>query len=247
FAPGHLQRLRDAVKQVQGELDKRLAAERNPLVAQDLKILIDAAKRQIKGSELREKLVVPYYNLPQLMFGSMRSLLDPQVAAERRPAALVRLRKYLGLEGGQPSLVQVAQAETREGLQRWLVPPARLEIENDLDTAQPLLAGVDKLFKEFNIAGAEPALAEMHKQLASYLEFVRGELLPKARDDFRLPPELYAFNLLQVGVDIAPDELARRAHKAFAEIQDEMHKVAATIAKQRGWPSPDYHEVIKQL
>src|SRR5262245_18952266 len=176
FAPGHLQRLRDAVKQVQGELEKRLAAEHNPLVAQVLQILIDATRRQIKGSELREKLQVPYYNLPQLVFGSMRSLLDPQVAAERRPAALVRLRKYLGMEGDQPSLVQLAETETSEGLQKWLLPPSRIEIENDLDTAEHLLDGVDRLFKEFKIAGAEPALTEMHKQLGQYLQFVRAEL-----------------------------------------------------------------------
>jgi Bacterial protein of unknown function (DUF885) len=247
FAPGHLQRLRDAVKQVRGELEKRLAAERDPLVAQDLQILIDATGRQIKGSELREKLQVPYYNLPQLVFGSMRSLLDPQVAAERRPAALVRLRKYLGIEGEQPSIVQLAETETREGLQKWLLPPAKIEIENDLDVAEPLLAGVDKLFKEFQIPGADETLAEMHKQLTGYLQFVRNEVLPKARDDFRLPPELYAFSLVQVGVDIAPDELARRAHKAFEEIQAEMQTTAAKIAKERGWPSPDYRDVIKQL
>jgi len=247
FTPGHQQRQREAIKQVQAELEQRLAAEKHPLVAQDLQILIDATKRQIKGSELREKLSVSYYNLPQLVFGSMRALLDPQVAAERRPAALVRLRKYLGMEGGQPSLVQLAEAETREGLQKGLLPPARLEVENDLDTAEPLLAGVDKLFKEFTIAGADQPLAEMHKQLADYLAFVRGEVLPKARSDFRLPPELYAFSLQQVGVDIPADELARRAHKAFGEIQAEMQKTAKKIAAERGLPSGDYHDVIKEL
>jgi uncharacterized protein (DUF885 family) len=247
FAPGHVQRQREAIRKVQAELEQRLAAEKDPLVAQDLQILVDAARRQIKGSELREKLSVPYYNLPQLVFGSTRALLDPQIAAERRPAALVRLRKYLGLEGGQPSLVQLAEAETRKGLQDGLLAPARLEVENELDTAAPVLAGIDKLFQEFKIAGAEPALAEMHQQLEAYLQFVRNEVLPKARDDFRLPPELYAFNLLQVGVDIPADELARRAHKAFVEIQAEMQKTAQQIAQQRGLASPDYHDVIKEL
>jgi len=247
FTPGHLQRLRDATRQVQAELEKRLAAEKDTLVAQDLQILVDTTRRQIKGSELREKLAVRYYNLPQLVFGSMRSLLDPQVAAERRPAALVRLRKYLGLEGGQASIVQLAEAETRDGLQKGLLAPARLEVENDLDTAEPLINGVDKLFKEFGIADAEQPLAELHKQLADYLQFVRGEVLPRARDDFRLPPELYAFSLVQVGVDIAPDELARRAHKAFGEIQSEMQSTAAKIAKQRGLASSDYRDVIKEL
>jgi hypothetical protein len=246
FEPGHQQRLRDALAKARAELEQRLAAEHDPLVAQDLQILIDAAKRQIKGSELREKLEVPYYNLPQMIFGSMRSLLDPQVAAERRPAALVRLRKYLGMDG-QTSRIQLAEAETREGIQKWLLAPARLEVEHDLDTSAPVLAGIDRLFKEYKIEGAEPVLAEMHKQLQAYLEFVRGEVLPKARDDFRLPPELYAFRLQQVGVDIPADELARRAHQAFTEIQGEMQKVAAQIAQQHGWPSPDYRDVIKQL
>jgi uncharacterized protein (DUF885 family) len=246
FEPGHQQRLRDALAKAQAELEKRLAAEQDPLVAQDLQIMVDAAKRQIKGSELREKLEVPYYNLPQMMFGSMRSLLDAQVAAERRPAALVRLRKYLGMDG-QTSRIQLAEAETRDGLQKWLLTPARLQVENDLDTAAPVLAGIERLFKEYKIEGAEPVLAEMHKQLTGYLEFVRNEVLPKARDDFRLPPELYAFSLQQVGVDIPPDELARRAHQAFTEIQGEMQKTAAQIARQHGWASADYRDVIKEL
>src|SRR4029078_13188055 len=62
-----------------------------------------------------------------------------------------------------------------------------------------------------------------------------------------LPPELYKYNLQQVGVDIPAAELTRRAHKAFDEIQREMQTVAGKIAKERGWPSGDYREVIKQL
>lgn len=247
FTPGHSQRQRDALGQLVGELEKRLGGEKDPLVAQDLQIMIQSLKRRIKGSELDDRLVVPYYNLAQLMFGSMRSLLDPQIAAERRPAALVRLKKYLGLEGGKPSFVELAQAETREGLKKGLLPPARLEVENDLDTAEPMIGGVDKLFAEFKVEGGEAALAEMHKQLAAYEKFVRAEVLPKTRRDFRLPPEIYAHNLEEVGVDIPPAELATRAHKAFTEIQGAMQEVAGKLAAERGWAKKDYREVIKQL
>jgi hypothetical protein len=247
FTPGHRQRLRDAIRKAQTELEQHLAVEKDPMVAEDLQILVDAAKRQIKSSEISERLQVPYANLPELMFGSVRALLDPQVAAERRPAALVRLRKYLGMDAGQPSRVQLAQAETRDGLQKRLLAPARLEVEKDLETAQPMIDGIDKLFKEFNIAGGEAALAEMHKQLDAYLAFVRTEVLPKARKDFRLPAELYAMNLEEVGVDIAPADLATRAHKAFTEIQQQMQEVAGKLAKDRGWKTRDYRDVIKQL
>lgn len=246
FTPGHEQRVREALGKAQAELEKRLAAEKDPHVAQDLQILIKATKEQIEGGELQERLVVPYFNLPQLMFGSMRGLLDPQVAEERRPAALVRLRKYLGMDGGT-SVVQLIMAETREGLKKGLMAPAKLEVENDLDTASHLVDGIGKLFQEYKIAGHEPAVAEMKKQLDEYLKFVRKEVLPKARKDYRLPPELYAFNLKQVGVDIAPEELAKIAHTAFTEIQGEMQKVATQIAKERGWKNGDYRAVIKEL
>ena len=81
------------------ELESRRKAEQDPQVAQDLAILLDAARRQLRGSELYERLTVSYYALPRLVFGSVRGLLDEQVATERRPAALVRVRKYAGLEG----------------------------------------------------------------------------------------------------------------------------------------------------
>lgn len=246
FTPGHNQRLRDAVRQAQGQLEQLLAAEKDPHVAQDLQILIDAAKRDIEGSELQERLEVPYANLAQLVFGSTRTLLDPQVAAERRPAALVRMQKYLGMDGGL-SVVKAAMAETREGLKKGLLAPPRLKVENDLETAAHLIDGTANLFQQFAIAGHEPVISEMRKQLTEYQAFVRKEVLPKARKDYRLPKELYAFNLKMTGVDIAPEDLAKTAHVAFAEIQAEMQKVATQIAKERGWKDSNYRSVIKQL
>ena len=246
FTPGHRQRLREALHGAQVELQKRLASERDPLVAQDLQIMIDAARRQIKGSELHERLEVEYANLPQLIFGSMRSLLDVQIAADRRPAALVRLKKYLGLDGGT-SVVALAEAATREGLKQGLLPPSRLELDNELETSQHLIDGVDKLFEAFPVDGSAPVLAQLHEQLAAHRAFVTTVLLPKARKDFRLPPELYAYALEQVGVDIPPAELEKRAHAAFTEIQGEMQKVATQLAKERGWKQTDYRDVIKQL
>ncbi|HEY0195814.1 MAG TPA: DUF885 family protein, partial [Kofleriaceae bacterium] len=247
FTPGHHEREREAKLGVLAELEKRLPAERDPLVARDLQILIDAVKRDIEGRDLHHKLEVEYRSLPEMMFGSMRALLDPQIAAERHPAALVRLKKYLGLEGNQASVVKLAIDEARDELKRGLLPPAKLEVTNDLETSQHLIDGVDKLFAEYKLAGAEPVLAEFHKQMAAWLTFVRAEILPKARTDFRLPPELYAFELKNFGVDIAPDELARRAHQGFTEIQGEMQKVAQQVAKDHGWKTTDYRDVIKQL
>ena len=247
FTPGRRERQRQAVRQALSTLEDRQHGEQDPNVEEDLAILIDAGKRQIRGSELQESLQVPYTNLPRLIFTSVHALLDPQIAAERRPAALTRVRKYAGIEPGYQPAVELAEAETREGFQKGLLPPSRIEVENDLQTGQFLIDGIDKLFTEYKIAGSEQPVATLHKQLEGYLQFVKAEVLPKARADFRLPRELYEFQLRQVGVDISGEELAQRAHKGFEQIQAEMQTVAARVAQQRGLPHPDYRAVIKEL
>ncbi|MFL5442484.1 MAG: DUF885 domain-containing protein, partial [Myxococcales bacterium] len=84
-------------------------------------------------------------------------------------------------------------------------------------------------------------------QIAEHARFVREELLPRASEDFRLPPRLYAFALERVGVDIPPADLAATAHESFAAIQKEMEPIAAELAKARGDPSSDYRDVIRGL
>ncbi|MGC2321499.1 MAG: hypothetical protein WA463_02610, partial [Terriglobales bacterium] len=98
--PRFLEREREALRQAQGELERMLAEEKELPVRQDLEIMIKAAKRQMRESELEQKYELLYVNVSQFVFFGMRSLLDDQVAPERRPAALVRLRKYAGMEPG---------------------------------------------------------------------------------------------------------------------------------------------------
>jgi uncharacterized protein (DUF885 family) len=76
---------------------------------------------------------------------------------------------------------------------------------------------------------------------------VKKEILPKSREDFRLPPEIYALNLENVGIDIPPTELAAKAHALFTEVQGQMQEVAGKLAKENGWSFTDYRDVIRQL
>src|SRR5205085_1650804 len=247
FTPGYGERTRAALRQAISALEDRRKSETDPNVSEDLVILIDAAGRQIQGSELQEKLQVPYTNIARLIFTSVRALLDPQIAPDRRPAALARVRKYAGIEPGYTPSVQLAETETREGFRKGLLPPSRIEVENDLSTSQFLIDGIDKLFVEYKIEGAERPVATLHRQLEDHLLFVRAEVLPKTREDFRLPRELYEFQLRQVGVDISGEELAQKAHRGFDQIQGEMQRIAARVAQQRGLPNGNYRDVIREL
>jgi uncharacterized protein (DUF885 family) len=174
-------------------------------------------------------------------------LADPG-AADRRPAAVVRLRKYAGLEPGYTPLADELKKLT--GLQTAkanMVYPSKSRVESELSRNSLYLDGIASLFKQYNLEGWEEPYAKLKAQLTAYDDWVKATILPKARADFRQPPELYALSLEGFGIDIPPAELAQMAHKAFAEYQGEMQTIAAQIAKQRGWPNSDYREVIKRL
>ena len=248
LSPGFVERQIKAIRVVHTELVRRLAAETDPRVKQDLEILVKAASDSIKEAELSDRLVVPYFSLDMLIFQSFRGLLDDQVSASRRPAALIRLRKYAGLEPGTKPITELAMAYVRERLNNpKLVAPIKSKIQKDLAQASFLVAGIGKLFEKFKLDGYEPAYGKLKDQLAAWQEFVKSEVLPKSRDDFRMPPELYAFALEQIGIDIPPAELAAKAHKAFTEIQSQMQVVAAEVARDRGLKISDYRDVIKAL
>ena len=242
------ERQREATRQATSELEKMLAAEKDPMVRQDLEIMIKAGKQHVRGSELREKYEIPYINVNELVFQGIRGLLEEQVAPERRQAALVRLRKYAGIEPGSTPIVKLAEERTRERLKvPDLIGPFKGEVEKNFGNEQAYIDGIGKLFQKFQIAGYEEPYARLKQQLAEYHGFLEKEVLPRARTDFRLPPEMYAFGLETVGVDMPPDQLAAMAHASFNEIQNNMMARAPAVARQKGFKSTDYRDVIREL
>ena len=109
------------------------------------------------------------------------------------------------------------------------------------------LNGIAALMQKYKLTGWEEPFAKLKTQLTDYDAWVRATVLPKARDDFRLPPQHYALDMENYGIDIPPAQLATMAHDAFIEIQGEMKSVAPKIAKQRNLPSSDYRDVIREL
>jgi len=246
--PGFEERSEAATRAVRAELAKRLATETDPPVKQDLQILIDSLDASLKGSELGRKYTLSYFNLSQTMFGAIQSLLDDQVEPARRPAALVRLKKYAGTAPGYTPVATLAEDYVRAQLkQPGLAGPFKDEVERDLANNATVVAGIEELFKKYGIKGYEEPYAKLKAQLAGYDDFVRREILPRARPDFRLPPEIYAFSLEQFGVDMPVDELVGRAEVAFREIQNEMEALAPRVAQEKGLTVTDYRGVLREL
>lgn len=230
------------------ELERRLLAERDPAVRQDLEIMIGAGQRYGEILRLQEKHFLPVVHPSQLVFQGIRALLDDGVPKERHPAALVRLRKYAGAAPGSVPLAGQAGALLRSRLgDPKLLAPFRDDLERQLNNSSRFLEGTAALFREFGVAGWEEPYARLKEQVAAYDALLRAEVLPWARDDFRLPEEVYRLNLRQRGIDMSLEEMVSRAKTSFREIQNEMQTVAALVAKERKLPSNDYRDVIRAL
>ncbi|MBA8884166.1 DUF885 domain-containing protein [Dokdonella fugitiva] len=246
--PNNGERLRTAMRGAKETLEKDLETEENPNVRQDIGIMIGAADRQIEGSELNDKLMVPFADVGQLVFQGEQGLLQDQVAPERRAHALARLEAYVGLKPGTTPITTLARQRYEERASNTaLVKPTRLEVEQALRNAETYTQGIRDLFGKYKIEGSDAALAALDKQMKEYADWMRGTVLPSARTDTRLPPELYAFQLKQVGIDITPQELIQRAELEFMETRATMQQLAPLVARAKGLHAEDYREVIHEL
>lgn len=242
------ERSRAALTAARDTLQKDLTAEHDPNVREDLQIILKAADRYIEGSKLEEQYLLPYDDIGQTIFQGEFGLLQDQVPADRRAHALARLQCYVGIASGCTPVTKEAQALFAAKLDnKQLLGPYKVEVEQNMANTARYADGVRKLFAKYKIDGAGPALDALQKQLNEYDAWVKSTVLPHARSDFRLPPELYANNLKQVGLDISPQELIKKAELEFMETQSAMQMLAPSVAKAEGFNATDYRDVIKQL
>lgn len=228
---------------------RRLAAtESDARVRQDLEILIGAAEDNLSSNEVNHRHFWPYIDVSGLVFGVTRAMLDPRVPAARQQTLLVRLQKYAGLAKGTTPITTLARARTVERQSdATLLGPYQGEVEQTLNDFPALLAGIQDLLAKSHLKGWQPVYAALSKQLTEYNAWIRSDVLPKARADHRLPPDVYADNLHQYGVDISPEEMISKALTSFAEIRNQMNITAGLIARERGLKDPDYRAVIREL
>ena len=246
--PGRPARERAALEASRTALQSKLAIETDPNVRQDLEIMVKAAGRRIESSRLDEKYLLPYEDIGEAIFQGEFTLLQDQVAPERRASARKRLECYVGSAPGCTPLTQLAQALfTAKMADAKLLGPYKVQVEQNLANGTRYVDGVRKLYAKYKIDDAGPALDALQKQLDEHAAWVKATVLPRARTDFRLPPELYANNLKDVGLDITPQELMKRAKVEFMETRAQMQTLAPVVAKAEGIDATDYRDVLKAL
>ncbi|MDV3470061.1 DUF885 domain-containing protein [Stenotrophomonas sp. C3(2023)] len=235
FGPDNGKRYRAAMTAARAELQAKLATEKDPNVRQDLAIMIKAASESIEGSELNEKYLLPWSDVPQTVFSGLNLLLSDQVPAERRAKALDRLKAYAGLQPGGTALTTLARQRYEERLATpGLLQPTRIEVQQSLDNVDTYISGIDSLLKKYQVADTDGALATLSTQLKDYAAWTRAEVLPKARTETRLPAPLYAYQLKRVGIDVDPALLMQRAQLEYMETRSAMRQLAPLVVQAKG-------------
>jgi len=239
---------RQEMTAVLGTLKAAAGQQRQKEVEQDLEIIIRKVEIDFKEEDFERAHEVPFLNASQGVFHGIHVLLDEQTPAERRPAAVERLRKYAGLEAGYKPFTEILKQRTLEQMAKpGMIFPWRREIETELARDSNYIEGIAALFEKYKLQDWQEPYAKLKSQLADYDAWLKATVLPKARADFRLPPEEYALRLQDFGIDIPPDQLTAMAHQAFDDIQAEMKPIAAQIAQQRHLAASDYRDVIREL
>jgi uncharacterized protein (DUF885 family) len=231
------------------QLQQRLQAETNPKIKQDLQILIASAGNAMRSEALQRKYFIPFTDVTGMMFGVVQHTLDPRIPKAQQQTLMARLNKYAGITKGYRPFTELANERMHERMKAdpALIGPYKGEVEQSLKDAPEFIAGMKAMLEKSSLPGWQKTFALLEKQLNAYNNQIKTELLPVARTDHRLPPEVYADGLHQFGVDITPQELISKALISFAEIRNQITITAGIIAKERHLPNADYRYVMREL
>ena len=247
LGPKRSQRLIAAERKQRAVFAAAEKSESDPLVRQDLQILLTSIDQTIEGTELNDKLLLDWTDVPQMIFGNMNEALDPQIGPARHAKALELLQRYTGLYAGTTPLVELAKARWADSLSGGKVGPYKGKVEDTLGKTETYIAGIHALFAKAGVKGADKALETMDRQLRDYAGWEKANVLPRTRESFRQPPAIYAFRLKRVGIDLPPEQLVARARRGFYETRQQMEALAPQVAKKFGFKETDYLEVIADL
>ncbi|WP_374350523.1 DUF885 domain-containing protein [Chitinimonas sp.] len=246
--PQRYERISASNRQLLGSLRAQLGAETDSHVRQDIQIMIDMLERQDESAKLQHEVMLDYLNVPERVFSGLRTLLDSRNRPERQAKALIRLKRYAGLEPGFRPMTELARQAQQEALARpGLTGPYRQDVLRGLDNTEAYIKGLEAEFTKCKLDGWQAPLATLASQLREHNAWLRTALLPRTRNEAKLPAAIYADNLREKGVDISPENLIERASADYLEVRDQMQVLATRIAAERNLPASDYRNVIREL
>lgn len=121
-------------------------------VREDLDILRQAFNLQFRIEDFADQHLVTAYSSSELIFQGIKILLDDQVAVDRYPAALIRLKKYVGDEPGFTSFTTLLRQRVSEQLRKpGIIYPPRILLTDQLERNRQYVEAIPMLFKNTSV------------------------------------------------------------------------------------------------
>ena len=131
---------------------------------EDLEILQKAFNLQFREDDYELDHNVQFLDASQAVFSGLHTLLDGQVAADRRPAAVVRLRKYAGVEPGFKPFTDVLKQRMMEQMAKpGVVYPSTSEMEAELGRDKSYVDGIGAFFAKYQLTGWREPFARLSR------------------------------------------------------------------------------------
>lgn len=236
-----------AMRALIADLAKEKSRVQDPRIAQDLQILLDYADLELEKATLEHELLLPYYSAAEIVYDGLSALLREGASPASHAAALQRLRRYAGLSAGTAPITELAMSQSKLRFGEQLLGPYRGAVEQDLEDSPTYLGGIEELFAATALTEWREPYNLLASQVRAYDDWVRREILPRARADHRLPETLYVAALRDRGVRASPAQLIEEGLRAFVETRNEMAALAPLVAETNGYKVSGYLQVIQRL
>ncbi|HET9471704.1 MAG TPA: hypothetical protein VFO24_11420, partial [Usitatibacter sp.] len=161
-------RIEERLAQARGERDR----EGDPRVREDLDITIAMLERQLESERVRHELLFTYYDAAAIVNSGLMPLLDARNKPQRQARALVRIRRYAGLEPGYTPVAALARDRTEEEIARpGTIGPYADEVRQSLDNTDFFIKGIAERLRQDGLTGWERDFDVLAGQLREYREW----------------------------------------------------------------------------
>lgn len=232
-------------------LEKLLRTETQEELLTDYRVLLEKVNLAIEGLELNERFRRIHFCLPaKNVFHGLHTLINNQTGPHRKRAAVTRLQAYVEGHGAFKPLLEACRERTQRSIAqhpRSALYPLRSEILEYFAQKPNYLADLEKLLTQSGSDAWKGPLAKFKDQLERHDQFLAQAVLPRAREEIRLPHDLYAHRLREQGISSTPQRLIADAMQDYATTYAVFRQRARDLAQKHDLKSKHPAAVIQFL
>jgi len=235
-------------------LKQMLPSISDPNLRNDVQLLLDSVSTapDFADAEIGNiDHLATEFSPPRLIGNILGLLFSPDTPTQRKRDVVERFHRYVrGYGDAKPTLI--AQQNRIEYLLALPQPstkllPSKSDLHHDLNTIGANLAVLHDFLVKSGVDGWEEDFAEFQKQTATFNQYIVDRILPLARTDDQVPPEVYTQRLRNNGIEVSAEELIRLGQQDYAELYPQFLRLIKVVANRNGLPQSDPISVMSFL